>query len=111
MTFNNTDSLSLDTLSKEQSQPSEQSKEQQQQQQQTQTQAQTQTQVEENKVDDESAKTRKRDPQIEEIDRKVKRLREYYDIKYKIGEGMFMHSLLDTIFIDHLGNRHFQYCL
>lgn len=92
MTFSNTDSLSLGTLSKEQSQPSEQSKEEQQQQ--TQTQAQTQTQVEENKVDDESAKTRKRDPQIEEIDRKVKRLREYYDIKYKIGEGMFMHPLL-----------------
>lgn len=86
MTFSNTDSLSLGTLSKEQSQPSEQSKEEQQQQ--------TQTQVEENKVDDESAKTRKRDPQIEEIDRKVKRLREYYDIKYKIGEGMFMHPLL-----------------
>lgn len=88
MTFSNTDSLSLGTLSKEQSQPSEQSKEEQQQQ------TQTQTQVEENKVDDESAKTRKRDPQIEEIDRKVKRLREYYDIKYKIGEGMFMHPLL-----------------
>lgn len=86
MTFSNTDSLSLGTLSEEQSQPSEQSKEEQQQQ--------TQTQVEENKVDDESAKTRKRDPQIEEIDRKVKRLREYYDIKYKIGEGMFMHPLL-----------------
>ncbi|KAI7878911.1 kinase-like protein [Lichtheimia hyalospora FSU 10163] len=69
-----------DTSPKDQPQPEEQAMQSKQQQ---------EAHVQDNKVDDESATSRKRDPQIEEIDRKVKRLREYYDIKYKIGEGTF----------------------
>ncbi|CDH48406.1 cell cycle protein [Lichtheimia corymbifera JMRC:FSU:9682] len=59
--------------------------------------------------EDESAKTRKRDPQIEEIDRKVKRLREYYDIKYKIGEGTFstVYKAVDVRY-EHYNNAQWE---
>lgn len=67
------------------------SKEQPKADEQPSTQSKQEKDKENNKVEDESAKAKKRDPQIEEIDRKVKRLREYYDIKYKIGEGIYIH--------------------